>query len=88
MFWASLGCALFLLPLALLMEGNLVVTTVNGWLVMLALAAASQIGGQGFSPRPSLPPRNGGDDRQRDLDHRLRSSVSVVPGFITIDRAG
>ena len=48
MFWSSLGCALFLLPLSLVLEGSLAITTARGWLVVLALATVSQIGGQGL----------------------------------------
>jgi drug/metabolite transporter (DMT)-like permease len=47
-FWSALGCALFLLPLALILEGNLAITTTRGLLILLALAAVSQIGGQGL----------------------------------------
>lgn len=48
LFWASLGCSLFLLPLALFLEDNFAVVTVHGCLVLLSLAAVSQIGGQGL----------------------------------------
>lgn len=47
-FWSALGCALFLLPLAMTIENNLAITTTNGWLVLFALACVSQIGGQGL----------------------------------------
>jgi drug/metabolite transporter (DMT)-like permease len=46
-FWSSLGCAIFLLPLSLLMEPTMAVTPMTGWFVLVALAVVSQIGGQG-----------------------------------------
>jgi len=48
MTWGSLGTAVVLLPVALLAGENMVATSLNGWLILLALALFSHAAGQGL----------------------------------------
>jgi drug/metabolite transporter (DMT)-like permease len=48
MFWAGLVSAAVLLPIALVMREQLMPSTTRGWLVLLALAVISHVGGQGL----------------------------------------
>jgi drug/metabolite transporter (DMT)-like permease len=48
MFWSSLSSSLVLLPVSVLSRENLVPNTMNGWIILFALAWVSHIGGQGL----------------------------------------
>jgi len=48
MFWGSLGTAAVLLPVTLIAGEGLIAATLNGWLVLLALALFSHAAGQGL----------------------------------------
>jgi len=48
MLWSTASAALVLLPLALIFEPRFVPLAAAGWLVLLALAWVSQVGGQGL----------------------------------------
>lgn len=48
MLWSSIVTAAVLLPLAYVMEGDLIAVTWRGWSMLLALALVSHVGGQGL----------------------------------------
>jgi len=48
MFYSTLVTALVLLPLALYVDGTIVSGSLSGWIVLLALALVSHVGGQGM----------------------------------------
>lgn len=48
MFWSSLSASIVLLPVSFLSGESLVADSIEGWLILLALAWVSHIGGQGL----------------------------------------
>ncbi len=48
MFWSSAVTAAVLLPLAYVIDGNLISGSLEGWLTLLTLALVSHVGGQGL----------------------------------------
>jgi drug/metabolite transporter (DMT)-like permease len=48
MYYSTIVTATTLLPFALFLEGNLFPDSLNGWIIILALAGFSHVGGQGL----------------------------------------
>ena len=48
MYYSTIVTAIILLPFALILEGNIFPHSLNGWVILLALAGFSHVGGQGL----------------------------------------
>ncbi len=48
MLWSSFGCALFLLPVSIILEDTIMISSISSLLILLSLALFSHIGGQGL----------------------------------------